>query len=73
MPLDYPFARALRFFVATAPLPLVTVEIQGVTFPFLALGPLVRLLGAGALPDGLPMPAMRSTAVGEDLGAGESG
>jgi hypothetical protein len=60
-------------FVGGPYVPLVTIEIRGVTFPFLALEPLVRLLGAGAFPDGLPMPAMRSTAVGEDLGAGESG
>jgi hypothetical protein len=43
-----------------------------VPFQFLALGPLVRLLG-GAFTDTITMPTMRTTAIGEDLNLGENG
>ena len=52
--------------------PTVTVEVRNVPFQFLALGPLVGLLG-GTFTDTITMPAMRTTAVGEDLNVGENG
>jgi Flp pilus assembly protein TadG len=60
-------------FVGGPYVPMVTVEVVGVTFQFIALGPLVRLLGAAAFGDNIVMPTMRSTAVGEDLNSGENG
>jgi hypothetical protein len=60
-------------FVGGPYIPMVTVEVRGAAFQFLALAPLARLLGGAAFEDILPMPTMRSTAVGEDLNLGDNG
>jgi Flp pilus assembly protein TadG len=54
-------------------IPMVSVEVEGATFQFIALGPLVRALGAAGFGDTIAMPTMRTTAVGEDLNNGENG
>jgi Flp pilus assembly protein TadG len=50
--------------------PLVTVELQNVRFPFIVIDALVNLISGGGFPDGIDMPAMRATLTGEDLHSG---
>ena len=53
--------------------PLITVELVGLPFDFLVLGPFARLLGGGGFQNRIAMPGMRATLTGEDLGHGGPG
>jgi Flp pilus assembly pilin Flp len=54
-------------FAGGPPVPAVTVELQGIRFPFIVIDALVNLISGGGFPDGIDMPAMRATLTGEDL------
>jgi Flp pilus assembly pilin Flp len=57
-------------FAGGPPVPAVTVELEGVRFPFIVIDALVNLISGGGFPDGIDMPAMRATLTGEDLHSG---
>lgn len=54
-------------FAGGPPVPAVTVELQDVFFPFIAIDALVNFVSGGGFPDGIAMPPMRAVLTGEDL------